>query len=152
MGKCQPLLLARERKYLFFSGQLKPSDLTLFQWFYAKLPMLKPIFHTDNNQNLQVGWVIKNYIGSFLLTGKNIYIWLSINLESILYLSSIKFFKYWINKQGKTAAYIQYVSRCKNSSNRLFCHIWFLSMSKKPFLKCTVPPTQVPKELTNAKR
>ena len=66
-----------------------------------KLPTLKPIFHTHNNQNLQVGWVIKNYTGSFLLTGKNIYIWLSINLESILYLSSIKFFKYWINKQGK---------------------------------------------------
>ena len=96
MGKCQPLFFARERKFLFFSGQLKPSDLTLFQWFYAtKTAYVKACFSYT--------WVIKNYTGSFLLIGTNIYIWLSINLESLLYLSISKFFKYWINKQGKNS-------------------------------------------------
>ena len=35
---------------------------------------------------------------------------------------------------------MQYVSTIKDTSNKLFCHIWLFSKPRKPFLTSTAPP------------
>ena len=65
--------------------QLKWSNSARFHCFtlipHPKLPILKLIFHPHNTKNIQVGSVIKNCAGIFLLTGTTN--WLPTNLENI---------------------------------------------------------------------